>query len=333
MAYHKPNYTQTPNELFDTHMPLMKLAELKVTLALVRRTIGWHKEGPIPMSVADFMAATGLTSENSVRTGIKNGIARGTIIEHPDRGPRGIKLYDLAYFRDDLPMPTPDPDPIDEPDSPADSPPQNLRGSENAGDQFVTGSDTSTPANNEGVQGESLKKDSKEKDLGPDGADEPPAPITQSPRPRDLIFELVVTDGFAVSLDDKAAVEAIRSNANWISSWAKGNAVKMNSRDRNKSLPGCDPPLTPEELKRFYAWMQVHHAGIEITTAPVYAKYVGKARKRWGRADPKPKQHFPAPGRNCDTCHGAGMLRGANDISVPCPDCLNAERETQDDAA
>lgn len=39
-----PNYTQTPNVLFDHWLPLLKECELKVLLFIIRKTFGWHKE-------------------------------------------------------------------------------------------------------------------------------------------------------------------------------------------------------------------------------------------------------------------------------------------------
>lgn len=38
-----PNYTQTPNDLFDHWLPLLSESELKVLLVIMRKTFGWHK--------------------------------------------------------------------------------------------------------------------------------------------------------------------------------------------------------------------------------------------------------------------------------------------------
>ena len=43
-GYHVPNYTQTPNEIFDKFLSKLSHAELKVLLYIVRRTFGFHKE-------------------------------------------------------------------------------------------------------------------------------------------------------------------------------------------------------------------------------------------------------------------------------------------------
>jgi hypothetical protein len=43
MPFKSPNYTQTPNDLIDVEMKKMGEAELKVVLAIVRQTIGYHR--------------------------------------------------------------------------------------------------------------------------------------------------------------------------------------------------------------------------------------------------------------------------------------------------
>jgi hypothetical protein len=43
-SFEAPNHTQTPNTLFDVYLPLMGGAELKVTLAICRKTFGWHQK-------------------------------------------------------------------------------------------------------------------------------------------------------------------------------------------------------------------------------------------------------------------------------------------------
>lgn len=43
MRVPKPNFTQAPNELFDEWLPLLSHVELKVLMAIMRKTFGWHK--------------------------------------------------------------------------------------------------------------------------------------------------------------------------------------------------------------------------------------------------------------------------------------------------
>lgn len=77
MAYRVPNHTQTPNELFDEHMKDMSGSELKVVLAVCRKTFGWHKEHD-RISLTQLMETTGL-SRPAVITGIKKAMARGVL--------------------------------------------------------------------------------------------------------------------------------------------------------------------------------------------------------------------------------------------------------------
>ena len=43
-GYRCPNYTETPNEIFDKFLSFLSHAELKVLLYIVRRTFGFHKK-------------------------------------------------------------------------------------------------------------------------------------------------------------------------------------------------------------------------------------------------------------------------------------------------
>lgn len=73
-----PNYTQAPNVLLDELLPeIGTLAELKVTLVVVRHTIGWHEEES-QLSLTDLERRTGLSRRSAI-DGIKAGIERGTI--------------------------------------------------------------------------------------------------------------------------------------------------------------------------------------------------------------------------------------------------------------
>ena len=66
-GFQSPNYTQTPNDLFDVLMAGMGDAELRVALAIVRQTIGYHRE-QVKFSIPKLMAMTGLS-----RNGVKDG--------------------------------------------------------------------------------------------------------------------------------------------------------------------------------------------------------------------------------------------------------------------
>lgn len=79
MAFQSPNYTQTPNDLFDDLLKQVNdLSELKVTLAAIRMTLGYHvKQAELSQDYLEKM--TGL-SRNSVRRGLALALRRGSIV-------------------------------------------------------------------------------------------------------------------------------------------------------------------------------------------------------------------------------------------------------------
>ena len=91
-GFRKPNYTQIPNRLFDELLPLMGAAELKVTLAICRKTFGWHKKRD-RISISQLEKLTGL-SHQGVITGLQQGMNRGTIVRQPANG--GSYFYSLV---------------------------------------------------------------------------------------------------------------------------------------------------------------------------------------------------------------------------------------------
>jgi hypothetical protein len=77
-GFEKPNHTQTPNSFFDEVMKeIDTMAELKVTLAIIRQTIGWHRRR-VTFGVGKIGRLTGL-ARNSVISGAEAAEARGTI--------------------------------------------------------------------------------------------------------------------------------------------------------------------------------------------------------------------------------------------------------------
>jgi hypothetical protein len=76
-GFQSPNYTQTPNDLFDELLPFMGLAELKVVMCIVRHTFGYHKDN-VKLSLRTIARFTGLTA-NSVMEGAKQAEAHGLI--------------------------------------------------------------------------------------------------------------------------------------------------------------------------------------------------------------------------------------------------------------
>lgn len=73
-----PNYTQVPNTFFDDLLSqITSLAELKVTLAIIRSTFGWHKNED-QLSLSQLEIATGMTRE-SVSNGIMEALKTGLV--------------------------------------------------------------------------------------------------------------------------------------------------------------------------------------------------------------------------------------------------------------
>lgn len=78
-GFERPNYTQAPNAFFDKLLPLIDtMTELKVTLAIMRKTMGWGKEEDT-LSLSQLQKLTGLRREGVV-DGVAAGLERGTIV-------------------------------------------------------------------------------------------------------------------------------------------------------------------------------------------------------------------------------------------------------------
>ncbi len=75
-----PNYTQTPNDLFDKWLPDLNESELKVLMVVIRKTFGWHKDID-RISISQLQKITGL-SETSVLNGIKSLIQKELIYKY-----------------------------------------------------------------------------------------------------------------------------------------------------------------------------------------------------------------------------------------------------------
>ena len=155
-------------------------------------------------------------------------------------------------------------------------------------------------------------------------------PTPETERKRDPIFEVVIARNFGVALDDKAGVEAVRDKANWITSWLKGNAVKKNSRDKRKSLPGCSPPASPEEVGAFYDWWEREKGIDKPSTALGIAQFMSVFRQERKPARMGPAVHIPPGVPGCSECEGRGMWAGPDGASIPCPACLAAEQAAQE---
>ena len=138
-GYPAPNYTETPNALFDIDMRDMSESELKVTLAIIRKILGYHKEKPEAISYSQLEEMTGL-SRQGVTDGVKHALKRGRI-KRAGRGARGISLFTINF---------------------ADQSTQQTGTSQHSRLELVNEVDTQ-------------KKDSKEKDKEKDSTDAPAA--------------------------------------------------------------------------------------------------------------------------------------------------------------
>ena len=93
MSYVAPNYTQIPNLLLEEHIKAMTEAEMRVALAIARKTFGWHKRQD-KLSLSQLMNLTGM-SRQGVINGVEAGIARGIIRRESDG--QGY-LYELVIL-------------------------------------------------------------------------------------------------------------------------------------------------------------------------------------------------------------------------------------------
>lgn len=60
-----PNTTQTPNDILDNSMKELSGSEFKVIMAILRKTLGWHKWADY-ISISQIMEATGLSNRQCI---------------------------------------------------------------------------------------------------------------------------------------------------------------------------------------------------------------------------------------------------------------------------
>lgn len=85
------NYTSIPNELFDQVMRDLSNSELKILLALFRKTYGWVKgvnekgvavyKSEDEVSQSQFMELTGIKSRKTIRDNLESLVAKGYIVK------------------------------------------------------------------------------------------------------------------------------------------------------------------------------------------------------------------------------------------------------------
>lgn len=88
----KEPYTRIPNILFDA-IPHMSTAELRVVLAVARKTCGWHKQRDT-ISLTQLEQLTGLTRANVIR-GVRDA-ARHKWLNHYKQGRNSVYELTLA---------------------------------------------------------------------------------------------------------------------------------------------------------------------------------------------------------------------------------------------
>ncbi len=93
-GFTSPNYTQAPNDWFDTMLPEMGLAELKVTAVIIRWTFGYHRTR-VGLSLIQLKRLTGLTERNVI-AGATAGVRRGILRRlNSGRGDRRQTVWEV----------------------------------------------------------------------------------------------------------------------------------------------------------------------------------------------------------------------------------------------
>lgn len=98
-TFERPNYTQVPNLLFDSLLKDMGEAELKVSLCIIRKIIGYHKFRPEAVSLSQIQKMTGLSRPSCI-AGLEQAIERG-IIQRVGSGKRGVALFQIVHADED----------------------------------------------------------------------------------------------------------------------------------------------------------------------------------------------------------------------------------------
>jgi phage replication O-like protein O len=95
-----PEYTQVPDVVLDQWLPLLSASQLKVALAIVRWTLGWHRYSH--QITTRRLAAHCQLSPRSVRRATAALAAAGVITIEPHVGPSGqdANTYHLVWLRD-----------------------------------------------------------------------------------------------------------------------------------------------------------------------------------------------------------------------------------------
>jgi len=79
--FHKPNFTQTPNEFFDEIAKTLKEGELRVLLVLMRQTFGWGNKKWDRISLSQLSEKSGMERKSVCRS-IKTLVEKKIVVKH-----------------------------------------------------------------------------------------------------------------------------------------------------------------------------------------------------------------------------------------------------------
>lgn len=217
-GFDPPNYTQTPNTLFDL-MPTMSNQELRVTLAIIRKTKGWHKQED-ELSLTQLQEVTGL-SRQGVINGVKQALKRGTVYRKPSG--RSYK-YGLVVNNVDTP-------------------------SDDQSTTLTNDGQPSRPTIVNSVDTQKKTKESKEKDsvanaTGGEGEEPKTTTVQEQPTDDDSLFKAVLEEAWGIPYRSGMKLpKATRGHVNSICG----------------ALREMEQPPDPAELRAFYrAWKREH---------------------------------------------------------------------------
>jgi phage replication O-like protein O len=94
----KTNYsfTRVPNFFLDEVLPsINNLAELKVTLAIIRKTTGWHQSTKT-ITLSELQTLTGLSRQSAI-DGLNRALENGLIDRSPIRKKNGRDSFVYSY--------------------------------------------------------------------------------------------------------------------------------------------------------------------------------------------------------------------------------------------
>lgn len=220
MTFQSPNYTQTPNDLFDLHMANMSGGELKIVLAAVRKTIGFHKKREA-ISISQFQEMTGL-SRRHVISAIDEAVAHGYIKE-VGTGRRGTKKYELSIK-------------------------EHTATSEIIAPVLVQKGNQSDTATSE-IIAPTKEISTKRKEINKHiASDDAAVEKPQKPRAANPLFDAVALHVFGIQAGQ---VNGAGSRVGIIAAWLAGKSEKVGTR-KIGFIP--DPCTDPEQVRQFVQW-------------------------------------------------------------------------------